>query len=140
MKAELQFIVDRGLYIIWKIALIIFSTFFQSTSKLSTSELKIKTTRWCSLRFLLWKQATSWALILFHATEKKQEKNRKPDFLNHRLPENDTQISWYVDRTCNGLLIRSNNSANPEFKREQGKNGCSFAGILQSSLKEEITW
>ena len=92
------YIVNYGLYIIWKIALIIFSTFFQSTSKFSTSELKIKPKWWCSLCFLLWKQATSWALTLFQATKKKQEKkNRKPDFLNSRLPKNNTHISWYVD-------------------------------------------
>ena len=55
------------------------------------------------MRFLLWKQVNFWALILFLATER----NRKPDFLNHRLHDNNTQISWYGD--CNTLLIRSNN-------------------------------
>ena len=96
------YIVNYGLYIIWKIALIIFSTSFQSTSKFSTSELKIKPKWWCSLSFLLWKQATSWALTLFQATKKKQEKKTgSPTFLIAGY------ISWYVD--CNTLLIRSNN-------------------------------
>ena len=49
---------------------------------------------------------TNTTQILFHATEKKHEKKRRPDFLNHRLPENDTQISWYVDRRCNTLLLQ----------------------------------
>ena len=133
-KSPFTYFYTKAKHVLWKAwarACLLFTVFFSFTTQSVNYNWEIvliqfvwncsSTKKWTSgglLRgaasFLLRKQATSWALILFQATEKKLErKTRKPDLLNHRLPENDTDfprlISWYVD--CNTLHVWTNNSA-----------------------------